>query len=1106
MNTYDLERVFSNERFQYELNKVVIDVKEQALIAPNEKTIETKFDNLLYKLFDEFFKPLGYEYRPIKEQSIAQPTSNLSLKTTRVDTALENVLIEFKQPKTLYSQKAKEKAFQQTLDYITNINRDGVIKTFAIATDGMVCAVFTIDSKGEIRSEQYTDITYEHYERLIKAIVGLNQKTFDSSALINDFAPINNAPIRNLAILLYETINNSATTKTQMLLSEWKSLFKLSHDDHSQQKDIIKRKESLGDYLGLFLTTRESEYNALFALQTAYSILIKLIAFKVVSQIKFDDSLVSYTELLNAESNALQSKMVELESGSIIRDYGIQNLLEGDFFSWYSTSSQWTNEIAEQIKLIILKLNKYTTFDFFNSQLQAKDFFKNLYQTVMPSPVRHALGEYYTPYWLSEHVVNKSLDFYNLNSNKKWRSLDPTCGSGTFITALINAIISSLPKKDMDKGDILREITSRVVGIDLNPLAVLTARVNYFLNISPFITFDSEIEIPIYSGDSAYTPEIVTIDKINFIKYSLDTNLPNHNQEDMTFPVYFPEAGLRNLKKFSRCMIEVELDILSQNIDIVYTRLMTLVPDELKDKSIISEKIYDLAYHFVRFEKKQWNGIWARIITNYLTTSKIGLFDIIVGNPPWVDWKNLPSQYREKIKSLQITKTIFSGDVRTGGINLNIAALITNVVASNWLHQEGVMGMLMPNTFLVQKTYEGYRNLLLSDGKKAYFLGFDDWSKAGNPFDGVTQKFYTYYFSKNKQDYAQGLTIDRYVRDNNVNTNVERLDVNQSFIKYKGIALQGNEKTTNFSLLYSDSKSCTLNLDNIKLISANCSDYIGREGVEVYPLELMLYEFVENGKNTDNCVTLKNGQFPKSKFKVSPMRIFVEKKYLRPLVRGVDIIPFHVDSQYIVPFAYDEQDSKRVAITLQKLRETSSLLFKHFLNHQAMFESQNAYSKKIINGGVVPFYSMARVGDYTFAPYHVAFRDNTKNVACVVHQIPMPWGEQRSPVFQNHAVTISQRPDGSYISLDEAYYIAGIINCDIVCDYVKMSSDLRSLPIRPRYQIPLYGLNQVKIHQQAITAFSKQAHIHYTNVEIVNKIKQKITEHYLLMLNILANI
>lgn len=1086
----NLESIFNSPEFKNSLNTIVVAVKNDAKNSPNEKTIETRFDNYLYELFQRFFVKLGYEYSPVKEKSI------IAVKAGRIDTALSNVLIEFKQPKTLSSKKDKEAAIAQTLSYLESENRDGINKTFALLTDGQQCATFTVDNEGNRRFEDFVEITEFHYERLIKSILGLNQKTFDSDALVNDFISKYDSPIKALTIVLYQSISTHGTEKSQMLLKEWKSLFKLSHRDQSQQRDILDRRTSLCEYLSLSLNDVESEYNALFALQTAYSILIKLIAFKVVSEIKFDDSLVNYSEMLNANSSSLQRKMEDLESGSIIRDYGIQNLLEGDFFSWYSSEQQWNIEISEKIKLIILKLNKYTTFDFFKSNLKTKDFFKKLYQTVIPKSVRHSLGEYYTPYWLANHVIEKTL--LSTKSNQ-WRALDPTCGSGTFITILIDKIINET-QNQIDKGTILKSITSRVVGIDLNPLAVLTARVNYFLNIARFMSFDSEIEIPIYSGDSAYTPELVTIEGVDFIKYSLDTNIPVMNGADTSFPIYFPEAGLRNLKKFSRCMIDIELDIKLLSTKNIFNRLMSLIPHELKNKTIVCEKLQNLSDSFVKFERNNWNGIWARIIANYLTTSKLGTFDVIVGNPPWVDWKNLPSVYREKIKGLEITKTIFSGDYRTGGINLNIAALITNVVASNWLDTKGVMALLMPDTFLVQKTYEGYRKLLLSDNQKAYFKAIDDWSQAGNPFDGVTQKFYTYYFTKVPQDYREGIPIDYYKKIKGVDSQAEELDFYSSFEVQSGKAIQPNADTTNFCLLHNDSR---LTIENLSLINKSLSDYKGREGIEFYPQELVLYEYLENGRQTDTAVTLKNVQMKKSKFKVPQFQVFIEKKYLRPLVRGVDITPFRIDSKFIVPFAYDSNYSKRVAIREEMLRETSPLLFKHFSLYKELFEAQNSYSKKIINGEHIPYYSMARVGDYTFAPYHVAFRDNTKNVACVVNTLAMPWGEKITPVFQNHAVTISQRPNGEYISLDEAYYIAGIINSDVVCEFVKISSDGRSYPIHPRYRIPLYGNINILAYQEQIVALSKKAHENNTNENLVKSITKEISMIYLEMLDVL---
>ncbi len=1077
-----LEAIFTSNEYIKDVNLILNQLKTDAKLAPNEKTIESRFDFYFRDIFKKYFSHLGYKYEPTKEQ-------NIQFLRGRVDTALSNVLIEFKQPSTLSSQRDKAKALKQTLEYLENENLEGITKTFAFLTDGIVCVVFTVDENGIIANEGFVEIQFEHYNRLIKAIVGLDQKIFDSSSLVQDFAPKVDSPIRELALILYDTIVYHGTDKTKMLLTEWKNLFKLSHEDFSQQQAIIDRKAQLGEYLNANLEDAESEYNALFALQTAYSILIKLIAFKVISEIKYDNSLVNYAQMLALDSNGLQLKMSELESGSIIRDYGIQNLLEGDFFSWYSSKQQWNDEISKDIKKIILRLNKYTTFSFFESKLKAKDFFKNLYQTVIPEPVRHSLGEYYTPYWLASHVVKKSLALHK--PQQTWRALDPTCGSGTFITILINEVLQSLPKSIDDKGDILREITSRVIGIDLNPLAVLTARVNYFLNVSHLITFDTEMEIPIYAGDSAYTPELIESEGIKFVRYSLDTEIS-------TFPIYFPEAGLKNLKKFSKTMIEIELDILSLNKDGIYNRLMNLLPVDIQERDIVKTKLHDLADKFVEFESKQWNGIWARIITNYLTTSKIGHFDIVVGNPPWVDWKNLPSQYREKIKALNITKTIFSGDNFTGGINLNIAALITNVVAHNWLSPNGVMGMLMPDTFLVQKTYEGYRNFILADGKRGYFIAVDDWTKAGNPFQNVTQNFYTYYIGKKEQDYLQGIEVERYAKKRGIDSSMENLDIANSFIVNKGKAVQASDTTTNFSILYSEN---SLTTEQIKLLSKEQSHYKGREGIEFYPQELLVFEFVADGVQNEKSVTVQNIQVKRSKFKLPAKKTFIEKKYLAPLVKGVNVTPFHIESELLVPFVYDKDHSKRVAIDEDTLRQKAPLTFKHFESLKHIFQAQNHYSKKLINGKNIPYYSLARVGDYTFAPYHVVFRDNTKNVASVVDKIMTPWGEEKLPVFQNHAVTISQRPDGDYISLDEAYYIAGIINSDVVTEFVKISSDGRSFPIHPRYQIPLYGKAELVSYQNKIVKLSKEAHERFNEVEYIKLVKSQIGKLYLDMLS-----
>jgi len=103
-------------------------------------------------------------------------------------------------------------------------------------------------------------------------------------------------------MLLFELLKNHIAVKTQMLFTEWKELFNLAHDDISKQQAIIDRKSSLESLLKTTLKDRDDEYLALFALQTAYAIIIKIIAYKLISQIRFNESLISFNKSLDQES------------------------------------------------------------------------------------------------------------------------------------------------------------------------------------------------------------------------------------------------------------------------------------------------------------------------------------------------------------------------------------------------------------------------------------------------------------------------------------------------------------------------------------------------------------------------------------------------------------------------------------------------------------------------------------------------------------------------------------------------------------------------------------------------------------------------------------
>ncbi len=102
------------------------------------------------------------------------------------------------------------------------------------------------------------------------------------------------------------------------------------------------------------------------------------------------------------------------------------------------------------------------------------DLFLLLYQTVFPRAVRHATGEYYTPAWLARAMLDEA----GYSGQAGCRLLDPACGSGVFLMEAIRRI-----RDQAEPADSLHRILTGVVGFDLNPLAVLTARANFLIAI-----------------------------------------------------------------------------------------------------------------------------------------------------------------------------------------------------------------------------------------------------------------------------------------------------------------------------------------------------------------------------------------------------------------------------------------------------------------------------------------------------------------------------------------------------------------------------------------------------------------------------------------------
>ncbi|MFN8259931.1 MAG: hypothetical protein U0X41_03220 [Chitinophagales bacterium] len=1068
-----IEALIRTSEYAELLSELSTDIYTESKKAENEASIVSIFELELFSFIKE---TLGLKYYPEKEKTI---NTERHISKGRIDSKIGALVIEFKHTSKLKTTEHKDKASSQLVDYLKGLNDKHNLDYFGIVTDGTQCKLINIEN-GIINEGAFEKLSSKHIDRIIKSIVLLDKVALTPENLVKDFCQSENSLSNKLAICLFNTLKNSPTGRSLMLFNEWKELFRLAHDDNSKQKAIEQRKKSLEETIGEKLKNNEDEYLALYAIQTTYAIIVKIIAYKVISKIRFNKSLIDFNKLSETDFDTLRHQMNSLEEGAIFRSLGIGNLLEGDFFAWYCSSNQWTNEIGTFVQEIFKILTQYEDKALFQTGENVQDLFRELFMKIIPDKVRHSLGEFYTPSWLADNLIRETI---NLNPQKKdWTALDPCAGSGTFVTILIKHVL--IETTDKTKKERLNAVLSRVKAIDLNPLAVLTSRINYFINIAHLISDDDEFEIPVYLGDSSYVPTKVVIENIECINYNIKTIKGFIN-------IDLPKSAVSNPILFSQTMTSIEQDIHNLDADTIQEKLFSIIPKRDLTKEIVN-RIKSLAEQFVELERNEWNGIWARIVTNFLTTANLGKFDLIVGNPPWIDWKNLPAGYRERVKSICIDRHLFSGDSLTGGINLNICALISNVTATNWLKESGVLAFLMPQTIIFQQTYEGFRQFKVDNNANLYFQQLYDWTKAGHPFSPVTHKFLTFFFSNKEVDYKKGIPLKYFIKNKGFDlknyrnvTDFETLE--EVFTLKSELAGQCIENTSIFS--YGKNENTLKQFSKI----SGTSFYVGRDGIDFYPQELYMLTVDKELAISKKRVFVKNYQNKKATHRITETTFPLETKYLYPLVRSVEIDRFHIkEHSFVVPFPYKD-DNKRAPISLKDLTKESPLLANFFYQLKSVFSSKTDYNKKIIGEKHnKEFYALTRVGEYTFGDYFVVFRKDTKWCSAVIGSIETIWGETKTPRFQSHAVYISQNIKGEFITLEEAHFICAIFNAPLTAEFITNSSDDRSYKVRPPIYIPKFDEKNT-LHKE-LSELSIKAHKQYADKNEISKIDKRLNE------------
>ena len=219
-----------------------------------------------------------------------------------IDSAFKNIIVEYKRYKRLDTQAELEKATKQLKTYMTSDRYKYLSNVYGFLFDGsqMFC-FYKEDSDTVARIDDFGNtFNLLNFDFFIKTLANIDSKDVTPHNLTDDFKVINNTQndySLKLFRVLYSCKKNSINQRTNLLYSEWEKMFKLSEADNESSTangEVVNRRRALADLLGSNIADSKTEYEALFALHTTYSIIIKLISINSCTDFSEGKKLVDF--------------------------------------------------------------------------------------------------------------------------------------------------------------------------------------------------------------------------------------------------------------------------------------------------------------------------------------------------------------------------------------------------------------------------------------------------------------------------------------------------------------------------------------------------------------------------------------------------------------------------------------------------------------------------------------------------------------------------------------------------------------------------------------------------------------------------------------------
>ncbi|HEX8729547.1 MAG TPA: N-6 DNA methylase, partial [Ktedonobacterales bacterium] len=375
-------------------------------------------------------------------------------------------------------------------------------------------------------------------------------------------------------------------------------------------------------------------------------------------------------------------KLERVIDGRAFEALGISNIGEHDFFAWVLEPG------VRELTLPVFR-RLVSSFAVYDLTKLDQDLLKQLYQNLVDPGTRHDLGEFYTPDWLAQLTLRE------IGYGPGQSLLDPSCGSGTFLFSAIRL----LAERGVTGPALVDFALNNIMGLDVHPLAVTIAKINYMLAILPHLAGGAPglREIPISMANSLQMPDKSGPIAVIRVKY--------RDERAFEIPVHAAERA-------------TELnDVLARMDDFARSRAANW-----RDASFTEFANYALGVvgsgAADDYERGWWaenarrlaqqigegrDSIWAYVLRN--TTRPLFLqrhkFDVVAGNPPWLSYRYIKdAAYQREVKALAEHYGLIASGERKLTTQIELATLFFEHCWSVFAKTGGTVAFVMPRSVL----------------------------------------------------------------------------------------------------------------------------------------------------------------------------------------------------------------------------------------------------------------------------------------------------------------------------------------------------------------------------------------------------------------------